>query len=299
MTGTHGTPDTNPAYPYRPANAPTQGDRETAKREAIAKLEAIAEMYKAMQDECNAAQADLLVYRQLVGTRDREIEALRGELAAYKKAKSENDERFMIEREEARARVMELEAKLTSRYQYEDVERAEFVARAQRLAAALTQLKDYFDLGEVLFYRSGRFKFAVEIIDAALYPAAEALRKGTERYIAEMLTPPAPETSEPDDSRRLAFARIAGAAQRLLGHLDNESYDDDHEISVISDLRKALANDPAPSVPDAALRERCEALATEWDERKTRLWLSGDTLSAISVGVCADELRDALKGGEG
>src|SRR6185436_1878614 len=50
------------------------------------------------------------------------------------------------------------------------------------------------------------------------------------------------------------------------------------------------------AAPDAELRERCEALAAKWDERKTRLLLSGDTLSAISVGVCADELRDALKG---
>jgi len=57
-------------------------------------------------------QADLLVYRQLVGARDGQIEALKAEVAAYKKAKSENDERFMVERDEARARVAELEKEL-------------------------------------------------------------------------------------------------------------------------------------------------------------------------------------------
>lgn len=31
--------------------------------------------------------------------------------------------------------------------------------------ALLALLKDYFDLGEVLFFSSGRFKFAKEIVD--------------------------------------------------------------------------------------------------------------------------------------
>ena len=48
----------------------------------------------------------------LVAERNAEIDNLRVEVEAYKKAKAENDERYMTERDTARAEVEQLKAQL-------------------------------------------------------------------------------------------------------------------------------------------------------------------------------------------
>jgi len=57
------------------------------------------------RDEANEA---IEVARNVIAERVRERDALRVERDAYKKAKAENDERFMLERDEARAEVARL-----------------------------------------------------------------------------------------------------------------------------------------------------------------------------------------------
>lgn len=189
-------------------------------------------------------------------------------------------------RDEARARAAELEAAIDKLHQsvrdvlsacscakhakapFSEFYEAEAKAgcaqcaseRAERLAAALTQLKDYFDLGEFLFHRSGRFEFAVEIIDAALAAA------------------PVP------------------VAETEPGLLPEEEIV--HRTGVIASVSKrpdlVIGDDAAPA-PDG-LRERCEKLAAKWVHSLTHAMHHE---SRHTLSECARELQAEIAGKDG
>jgi len=243
----------------------TPGDR-SGKYITLADAEKLAAAPARLQAELDRAlgtleseRQDLAVYRQLVGVRDGQIEALRSELAAYKKAKSENDERFMVERDEARARV-------------------DFLL--DELAAIADQTTDVS-----IAQRARRAVEAPMTSDAALAAAPAPMRPEVSASLDKSIHDNAEvwqalaavpaETSEPVKLR----LKVGNAKVSLFGGLDT------------------VIDDPAPSAPDAErLRERCEALETEWAAKVSE---HPGSLVSRTLLVCIAQLRDALKGGEG
>lgn len=65
-----------------------------------------------LENGLHIADSDVIRLLDLYAARDTEIAQLTRERDAYRKAKQENDERFMTERDDARARVAQLEAAL-------------------------------------------------------------------------------------------------------------------------------------------------------------------------------------------
>lgn len=155
------------------------------------------------------------------GCMQRQRDALRAELAAYKRAKGENDERFMVERDQARAELAECGAELEAAKRW-DKQAAD--ARAERLREALCGIANSFPAhGDEKTWIDGVHIVAKEALAEtaqktsegkreALSDAAHALPSihSTPGAAISGEAPKKPGTSSPDDAERVARRRTGG-----------------------------------------------------------------------------------------
>jgi len=201
---------------------------------------------------------DLAVYRQLVGARDGQIEALRSELAAYKKAKSENDERFMIEREEARAQL-----DLIARYligNHGDRIKTDDMPNSEVLQAVVKAF-DSAD-GELTeaWERVGKVEARVAELEAAL--AAEKEISRARQVMAQNYSERAERLAAALDRAAYALFQI----KRMTPDYTREFSTTEHEAAcaVLNDA--ALAAAPAPSAELSGYRNADGAMTFGLDD---------------------------------